>query len=183
MYDPDTYVLSPYITSHTYVKLRDKECVILRTKKEEGEKKGLRLTWKWRCCCSSGASHQTEWRSKHLGSWIKGGLIQGWKREATQQKLCAHKDHIAVSSVDSNNKLCAVHLYIQLSIFSKRCRHSIFYSLKELSLFVEIFCICPCQSFVMSAGLCSIFLLFLQVSSHPYSHPYVVCFATFIENY
>lgn len=155
MYDPDTRVLNPcihHISMWSWETKRVCSC---------GWKKTIRAGFKVALLLLLGASHQTEWRSKHLGSWMKGWLFQGWKQEATQQKLCAHTDHMAVSSVDSNNKLCVVHLHIQLSIFSNGAYTA--FSTLELYLFVKIFCICPWQSFVMSApsallaGISSIF--------------------------
>ena len=59
--------------------------------------------------------------SNRMKIQTSGIMDEGWtfpEMKATQQKLCAHTDHMAVSSVDSNNKLCVVHLHIQLSIFS-----------------------------------------------------------------
>lgn len=69
IYDHVTDVDPHTSTIHLqYVKLRDEK------KKMRGGFKVAQPMLLW-------ASHQTEWRSKHLGSWMKDGLFQGWKQK------------------------------------------------------------------------------------------------------
>lgn len=111
MYDSVTCKLSTYIT-HLCEAERQRE-------------KNIRAGFKVVLLMLLWASHQTEWRSKHLGSRMKD---EGWTfpgMKATQQKLCAHTDHIAVFFLWTvTNALYCTSAHTADSLF-KRCRRSI----------------------------------------------------------
>lgn len=161
------------------------------------EKKKIRAGFKVALLLLLWTSHQTEWRSKHLGSWMKDGPFPGMKAGGyNRSSVHMYTDHLAVFFCGQKHNLCIVHQHIQPSLFIW-CRHSIFCFPKELCeeflyLSLALFryvCVSPSfSSSLLSSCLCPscpISLLLLQVFSLSLLsiHPYVVGFATFIENH
>lgn len=183
--------------------LHNTSCVKLGSKEKHvavDEKHELALKWHCCCCCCSQLPHQTEWRSKRVGSWMKDGLFSGWKwGNYTRGALCTHRPH-SCSCIFLWTVTTSFVLFISscnLEAFSD-VAHTAFPAFQPNS--AENFCNCPWpSSFILacctfsSSSLLFFFdlhvpspvLLFL-VFSLPfcaYIHPYIVGFATFIENH
>lgn len=62
----------------------------LQNKKRDGKKNWLY----YHAAVQLGAPHQSQWRSKHLGSWMKEELFQHWKWEATTLYISTQSPHI-----------------------------------------------------------------------------------------
>lgn len=170
--------LHTYITHLQHVKMRDEK------------KNGLAL--KWRCCCCFGLPIKQNGDPNIWDHGWRMDLFQGWKQVATTEALCTYGS----LSCGQKHNLCIVHQHIQPSLFIW-CRHSIFCFPEELCeeflyLSLALFryvCMSPSfSSSLLSSCLCPscpISLLLLQVFSLSLLsiHPYVVGFATFIENH
>lgn len=142
------------------------ETVKEREKKLAAFKVGLPLM-RW-------APHQTEWRSEHLGSWMKDGLFQGWKLGTTTGALQTYGSLSCAFSLDRNtNSALYISTYSQVS--SYRADITFSEDFQRLSWAV----------FLLSAPLFSppTFLSTSPFLSHLSASYAAVGFTTFIENH
>lgn len=136
------------------------------------------------------ASHQTEWRSEQLGSWMKDGLFRGWKL------VSRGSVHIQITwvyfSVDGNTiSVLYTSTYSQEGFQMVQAQHFLLSKRTLWRIYVIVLgCLSLCllclflPSFLCPSCPISLLLLWVfSLSLHPSIHPYVVGFATFIENH